>query len=144
VNKANKINFYPDSEEIISNNVRYLRKKNGLTQTELGKKVGVTKQQIGHVERGNFPSMKVLFNLIYVFNIPRDNVYDFFFEDLSKLDYYKLIQPRDENVSEPIADYEQADSSPIVYDMNDLPMILDRMQADIRKLKSRIQDLENG
>ena len=122
--------------------MRYLRKKRGWNQTDLGEKVGVTKQQIGHVERGHFPSTKVLFNLISVFDIPRQNIPDFLFEDISKVDKYFPINPPP-STQEPSEEYSRIEEKPN-YSLEDLTMLLHRMQEDIRKLKEWKRLVENS
>lgn len=58
------------------NNLSSLRKEKGLNQTELGEKVGVSRQTISLIERGDYnPSVLVALSLARVFEV---NVEDIF------------------------------------------------------------------
>jgi len=57
-------------EEIIKNKVNEYRLKSGLTQEELADKVGVTRQTIIAIERGNYtPSVLLALKLARVFKV---------------------------------------------------------------------------
>ena len=63
---------------LVGSNIKYLRKKNQLTQTDLGKAIGVTFQQIGKYEHGlngvhSFNLQKIAKN---VFKISMDALVD--------------------------------------------------------------------
>lgn len=64
----------------IKNNVRKLRfYHDEMTQQELGKKVGVTRQTIIAIEKEKYsPSLELAFLIAHVFNSPLEEV--FFFE----------------------------------------------------------------
>jgi putative transcriptional regulator len=66
---------------LISNNVRKLRFiHNEMTQQQLADKVGVTRQTIVSIEKGNYsPSLELAFRIALVFNSPLEEV--FFLED---------------------------------------------------------------
>jgi putative transcriptional regulator len=61
----------------ISNRVRLLRFTNGeLSQDELGKRVGVTRQTIAAIEAGKYsPSLETAFRIAYVFGVPIGDVF---------------------------------------------------------------------
>jgi putative transcriptional regulator len=66
---------------LISNNVRKLRfNHDEMTQQQLADKVGVTRQTIVSIEKGNYsPSLELAFRIALVFNSPLEEV--FFLED---------------------------------------------------------------
>lgn len=66
---------------LISNNVRKLRfNHDEMTQQQLAEKVGVTRQTIVAIEKGNYsPSLELAFRIALVFNSPLEEV--FFLED---------------------------------------------------------------
>jgi putative transcriptional regulator len=66
---------------LISNNVRKLRfNHDEMTQQQLADKVGVTRQTIVAIEKGNYsPSLELAFRIALVFNSPLEEV--FFLED---------------------------------------------------------------
>lgn len=58
------------------NNLSSFRKEKGMNQTELGEKVGVSRQTISLIERGDYyPSIVVALSLARVFEV---NVEDIF------------------------------------------------------------------
>ena len=61
----------------IHNNIRTLRfHHNEMTQTELAKQVGVTRQTIIAIEQGKYsPSLEVAFRIALVFGIPLNEVF---------------------------------------------------------------------
>ncbi|MGB3181712.1 MAG: helix-turn-helix transcriptional regulator [Cyclobacteriaceae bacterium] len=62
-------------------NLRYLRKKNHMTQEELGEKVGKTKSLISSYEKGNVePGLSALLELTEIFNV---SLNDFVLEELA-------------------------------------------------------------
>ena len=65
----------------IKNNIRRLRFDLGeMTQQELAEKVGVTRQTIVAIEKGNYsPSLELAFRFALVFNVPLEQV--FFIDD---------------------------------------------------------------
>ena len=62
---------------IIGNNIRKLRfDHNEMTQQELAQKVGVTRQTIVAIEKGNYsPSLELAFRLARVFEAPLEEVF---------------------------------------------------------------------
>ena len=63
----------------ISNNIRKLRFFNDeMTQQELAKKVGVTRQTIIALEKGKYsPSLELAFRIAFVFDAPLDEVFSY-------------------------------------------------------------------
>ncbi len=60
----------------IHNRFRELRAKHNLTQEELAKKVGVTRQTILAIEKGEYlPSLKLGMELAGVFQLPVEQVF---------------------------------------------------------------------
>ena len=61
---------------IIRNKLRELRARYRLTQEELAKKVGVTRQTIIAIENGKYlPSLKLAFKLAKAFNMKIDDIF---------------------------------------------------------------------
>jgi putative transcriptional regulator len=65
----------------IKNNIRRLRfDHDEMTQQQLAEKVGVTRQTIVAIEKGNYsPSLELAFRFAQVFNVPLEQV--FFIDD---------------------------------------------------------------
>lgn len=60
----------------IDNNVQLYRKRVGLTQEELAKQVGVTRQTIISMERGNYtPSVSLAFEIARVLKTPLNKIF---------------------------------------------------------------------
>ena len=60
------------------NNVKKMREKLGLTQKELGEKVGVSRQAINAIETGKFdPSVWLAYDLARFFNLSIEELFDF-------------------------------------------------------------------
>ena len=70
----------------ISNNIRKLRFfHDEMTQKELAKKAGVTRQTIIAMEQGKYsPSLELAFRIAHVFDVPLDEVFSYDPEDKSK------------------------------------------------------------
>ena len=64
-------------EGSISNRMRVLRFQNGeMSQSELGQRIGVTRQTIAAIEAGKYsPSLEAAFRIAQVFNVPLDEVF---------------------------------------------------------------------
>lgn len=62
----------------MKNIVKELREVVGLTQKELGEKVGVSRQAINAIETGKFdPSIWLAYDLAQYFNLSIEEVFDF-------------------------------------------------------------------
>lgn len=61
----------------INNRVRLLRFQHGeMTQAELGKRIGVTRQTIAAIEGGKYsPSLEAAFRIAAVFQVPLEDVF---------------------------------------------------------------------
>ena len=62
---------------VISNNIRKLRfSHDEMTQQQLAEKVGVTRQTIVAIEKGNYsPSLELAFRIALAFNVPLEEVF---------------------------------------------------------------------
>ena len=62
----------------MKNKVRELREAAGLTQKELGKKVGVSRQAVNAIETGKFdPSIWLAYDLANYFGLRIEELFDF-------------------------------------------------------------------
>ena len=60
------------------NSIRELREEHGLTQKELGEKVGVSRQAINAIETGKFdPSIWLAYDLAKYFDSDIEKIFDF-------------------------------------------------------------------
>lgn len=64
---------------IISNRIRQLRFEHGeMTQQELGKRIGVTRQTLNAIELGKYsPSLEAAFRIAEVFGLPLEQVFEY-------------------------------------------------------------------
>ena len=71
------------AKSIIQNNIRRLRFNAGeLTQQELADEVGVSRQTIVAIEKGNYsPSLELAFRLSHIFKTPLEEVFTYDPED---------------------------------------------------------------
>ena len=61
----------------MENAVRELRERNGLSQADLGRAVGVTRQTIISIEKGHYdPKLPLAFKLAAFFEVPVDDLFD--------------------------------------------------------------------
>jgi putative transcriptional regulator len=69
----------------INNNIRKLRfEKNEMTQEELARLVGVTRQTIIAMEKGKYsPTLELAFRIALIFGVPLENVFSYDAEDES-------------------------------------------------------------
>jgi putative transcriptional regulator len=67
----------------ISNQIRTLRFFNDeMTQQELAKKVGVTRQTIIAMEKGDYsPSLELAFRIALAFGVPLEEVFSYEYDD---------------------------------------------------------------
>jgi putative transcriptional regulator len=63
----------------INNNIRKLRfEKNEMTQEELARLVGVTRQTIIAMEKGKYsPTLELAFRIALIFGVPLENVFSY-------------------------------------------------------------------
>ncbi|MGN9806515.1 helix-turn-helix transcriptional regulator [Micromonospora sp. L32] len=68
----------------ITNSIRALRAAHGdLTQAELARRVGVTRQTVIAIEQGRYsPSLEMAFQIAAVFDVPVTDVFQYPQEDL--------------------------------------------------------------
>ena len=58
------------------NNLSFLRKEKGINQTDLGRLVGVSRQTISLIERGDYnPSVMVALSLANVFDVSVEDIF---------------------------------------------------------------------
>jgi putative transcriptional regulator len=74
------------SERRLNNNIRTLRFfRDEMTQQQLAKKVGVTRQTIIALEKGKYsPSLELAFRIALVFDVPLEEVFSYDAEDDAK------------------------------------------------------------
>lgn len=71
----------PNMEEQIKNNVSQLRLQSGVTQEELATKVGVSRQTIIALEKGNYtPSILLALKIASFFKVPVENIFSISYE----------------------------------------------------------------
>jgi putative transcriptional regulator len=72
-------------KNLVGNHIRKLRfDHEEMTQQQLADKVGVTRQTIVALEKGNYsPSLELAFRIAHAFNLPLEEV--FFYMDNTKL-----------------------------------------------------------
>ncbi|MBM7652224.1 helix-turn-helix transcriptional regulator [Neobacillus cucumis] len=73
------------AKNLVGNHIRRLRfNHDEMTQQKLADKVGVTRQTIVALEKGNYsPSLELAFRIAHAFNLPLEEV--FFYGDQTKL-----------------------------------------------------------
>lgn len=71
------------AKSLINNNIRTLRfHHDEMTQQQLADKVGVTRQTIVAIEKGNYsPSLELAFRIAHVFKTPLETVFTYHPED---------------------------------------------------------------
>jgi putative transcriptional regulator len=70
-----------DMNEYIKNNVYTLRSKKGLTQEEFAQKIGVSRQTVIAIEKGNYtPSVLLALNIAKVFGVQVEDVFKIAYE----------------------------------------------------------------
>ncbi|MBV8501262.1 MAG: helix-turn-helix transcriptional regulator [Paucibacter sp.] len=62
---------------VLSNRIRTLRFNHGeMSQSDLGQRIGVTRQTIAAIEAGKYsPTLEAAFRIAAVFNVPLDEVF---------------------------------------------------------------------
>ncbi|MFS0575779.1 helix-turn-helix transcriptional regulator [Sporosarcina sp. 179-K 3D1 HS] len=73
------------AKSLVGNHIRKLRfNRDEMTQQQLADKVGVTRQTIVALEKGNYsPSLELAFRIAHAFNLPLEEV--FFYGDNTKV-----------------------------------------------------------
>ena len=62
----------------VTNTIRALRDDAGLTQAELAKRIGVTRQTLIAIEQGRYsPSLEMAFQIARVFGVGLDEVFSY-------------------------------------------------------------------
>jgi len=68
-------------KEIVKNNVNSYRVKKNMTQEELAEKVGVTRQTIIAIEKGNYtPSVSLALKLSETFSVSVEKLFNIVYE----------------------------------------------------------------
>ena len=69
----------------VTNQIRALRFAHGeMTQAELGKQIGMTRQTVIAIEQGRYsPSLETAFRIAQVFGVPLDDVFQYPAEEAS-------------------------------------------------------------
>lgn len=67
-----------NENRILSNRIRVLRAEKQMTQKELAEKIGVSRQTIISIEKGNYtPSLTLGFEIANVFDLRVDEVFQY-------------------------------------------------------------------
>ncbi len=67
--------------EYISNNVHTLRTQKGFTQEEFAERIGVTRQTVISIEKGNYtPSVHLALKIASVFKVPVEGIFKITYE----------------------------------------------------------------
>lgn len=62
----------------VTNTIRQAREAAGLTQAEVARRVGVTRQTLIAIEQGRYsPTLELAFQLARVFGVPLDELFDY-------------------------------------------------------------------
>ena len=62
----------------VTNSLRAIREQAGLTQAEVARRVGVTRQTLIAIEQGKYsPSLEVAFQIAQVFGVGLDDVFHY-------------------------------------------------------------------
>ncbi|HDH03567.1 MAG TPA: transcriptional regulator [Actinobacteria bacterium] len=62
----------------ITNRITDLRATRGISQAELGQRVGVTRQTVNAIEGGKYsPSLEVAFKIARTLDVPLESVFDY-------------------------------------------------------------------
>jgi putative transcriptional regulator len=62
----------------VTNSIRILREKTGLTQVDLAKRIGVTRQTLIAIEQERYsPSLELAFQISRVFGVGLDDVFQY-------------------------------------------------------------------
>jgi len=62
----------------VTNSIRAIREATGLTQAELAKRIGVTRQTLIAIEQGKYsPSLELAFQIARVFAVGLDDIFQY-------------------------------------------------------------------
>ena len=62
----------------VTNSIRAVREAAGITQAELARRIGVTRQTLIAIEQGRYsPSLEMAFKIARVFAVPLDDVFQY-------------------------------------------------------------------
>jgi putative transcriptional regulator len=62
----------------ITNQITALRARHGMSQAELGQRIGVTRQTVNAIEGGKYsPSLEVAFKIARTLDVPLESVFDY-------------------------------------------------------------------
>jgi len=68
------------------NNVKHFREEKGISQTELGKLCGVSRQTISSIERGDYhPSVVLALKIAAIFQVKIENIFWYLEEENEKI-----------------------------------------------------------
>ncbi|XMB86019.1 helix-turn-helix transcriptional regulator [Mycoplasmatota bacterium WC44] len=60
----------------MKNQIKTLREAKSISQNELGKRVGVSRQTINSLENGRYnPSIELAFKISFIFNLPIEKIF---------------------------------------------------------------------
>ncbi|WP_449537677.1 helix-turn-helix transcriptional regulator [Ferdinandcohnia sp. Marseille-Q9671] len=63
---------------LLKTKIKEFRAKHNMNQQTLAELVGVRRETIGHMERGNYnPSLKLAWDIAKVFNVPIEEIFDY-------------------------------------------------------------------
>lgn len=63
---------------MLKTKIREYRAKHNMNQETLANLVGVRRETIGHLERGNYnPSLKLAWDIAKVFNVPIEELFEY-------------------------------------------------------------------
>ena len=62
----------------VTNSIRAVREAQGMTQAELARRIGVTRQTVIAIEQGRYsPSLELAFQIAHVFGVPLEEVFQY-------------------------------------------------------------------
>lgn len=62
----------------VTNRITELRSTHGMSQAELGQRIGVTRQTVNAIERGKYsPSLEVAFKIARTLGAPLESIFDY-------------------------------------------------------------------
>lgn len=86
-----------DRVDLFSKNLKFLMKRNGVTQKKLGEMTGISKQAIWNYCHGrNVPITTIMTKISTIFDIPAER---FFYDDFEELDRNKVLYTSDQEIN---------------------------------------------